>query len=57
MGRPAINLPRVQVRMTEEMRNKLQERAIDGYRSMNAEIISLIERGLAAEKTASNQVL
>lgn len=50
MGRPAQTLPRVQVRMTEEMRSLLYSRATDGYRSVNAEIISLIERGLAAEK-------
>lgn len=55
MGRPAINLPRVQVRMTEGMRKSLRQRADAGYRSLNAEIISLIERGLAAEKAASGQ--
>lgn len=53
MARPKINLPRVQVRMSEDMRLKLQHRADDGYRSLNAEIISLIERGLAADKMAS----
>lgn len=54
MGRPAATQPRVQVRMPEEMRLMLQHRAVDGYRSLNAEIISLIERGIAAEKTAPN---
>ncbi len=55
MARTALTLPKVQVRMTEEMKGTLQRRATNGYRSLNAEIISLIERGIAAEKTASGQ--
>lgn len=49
MRRQPSTLPKVQVRMTEEMRSTLQSRASNGYRSVNAEIISLLERGLAAE--------
>lgn len=48
MAKPAQCLPKVQVRMTEDMRHMLQQRASDGFRSLNAEIISLIERGIAA---------
>jgi len=37
------------------MKPMLQARAKAGYRSFNAEIVSLVERGLAAEKAASGQ--
>jgi plasmid stability protein len=53
MGRPAQPLPKMQIRMTEEMKSLLQGRAASGFRSVNAEVIALIERGLAAEKAAS----
>lgn len=44
----------MKIRMPTGMRGVLKERAQRNRRSMNAEAVLLIERGLAAEKTASN---
>jgi len=47
--------PRVQVRMSEDLRAKIQQRARERYWSVNAEILANIERGIAADETASGQ--
>lgn len=44
------------IRLPDGMKAVLQDRAKAGYRSVNAEIVSLIERGIAAEKAVSNLV-
>jgi plasmid stability protein len=47
---------RVMIRLPDGMRPMLHERAKASHRSLNGEIVMLIERGLAAEKkTASEQ--
>lgn len=48
-GRLIVSLP-------TELQETLKERAKAGYRSASSEALMLIERGLAAEKTAPEQV-
>lgn len=55
MARPRAHLPRIQVRTSEKMRALLHERAEARFWSVNAEIVSLIERGLAAEAASTPQ--
>lgn len=50
---PSQRLDRVMIRLPDGMRPMLKDRAKAGYRSLNAEIVSLIERGIAAEKTTT----
>lgn len=46
---PSRTQDRVMIRLPDNMRPLLKERARAGYRSLNGEIVMLIERGLAAE--------
>lgn len=41
------------IRLPPGMHGRLKERAKASYRTLNGEIVMLIEKGLAAEKTAS----
>lgn len=41
------------IRLPDGLRPLLRRRAQGSYRTMNAEIVMLIERGLAAENVAS----
>lgn len=51
---PSRVADRVMIRLPDGMHAKLKERAKSAYRSVNGEIVMLIERGMAAEtKTAS----
>lgn len=52
---PAKQAGRVLVNLPASVGNMLRDRAKANYRSTSAETVMLIERGLAAEKTASGQ--
>ncbi len=51
---PAKEAGRVLVNLPASIGNLLRDRAKANYRSTSAETVMLIERGLAAEKMASN---
>lgn len=53
MSSPAHNLDKVMIRLPDGMRAKLKERATNSYRTLNGEIVMLIERGLAAEAASA----
>jgi len=42
------------LRMPDKLREGLRALAVERHRSMNAQIVAMLESGLAAEKTASN---
>lgn len=50
---PSREQDRVMIRLPDGLRPLLRRRAQGSYRTMNAEIVMLIERGLAAENVAS----
>lgn len=52
---PSRTQDRVMIRLPDNMRPLLKERAKAGYRSLNGEIVMLIERGLAAEAASIPQ--
>jgi hypothetical protein len=43
------------LRMPDQLREGLKRLAAERHRSMNAQIVSMLESGLAAEKAASEQ--
>lgn len=55
LNAPTNSADRVMIRLPGGMRPMLQERAKDSHRSLTGEIVMLIERGLAAEKAASER--
>lgn len=47
--------PQVKLRLPDVLREELKELAEMRRRSMNAQIVTMLESGLAAEKAASGQ--
>ncbi len=54
MTAPSRTADKIMLRLPDGLRDELKQMARDGYRTMNGQVIMLIERGLAAEKAASN---
>jgi hypothetical protein len=51
--RPSDLAAKVLLRLPQEKHDELKARAKAAYRSINGEILMLIDRGIEAEKTAS----
>lgn len=56
-AKPVREWDRVIVRLPDGMKDEIADLAAENSRAINGEIISLLKRGIAAEKTASNHTV